>query len=163
MLKGMVWYCAVAKDEELKECAMGLLEAQWRQKRNTEKSIAALEEFGITKDELRQRGLIAPVRNETPQWIEKAIQTVCRLPWRQIVEEGDLVVVQRQLHFYRLYRATGRIERVSDGAELALDWPAVPDQFRMVLRRECDLEEEVQLRAHILMNDGVFGKYFRPR
>lgn len=60
VLKCLIWYCAVASDEESKECALWLLEAKWKQKPNTEKSLAALAEFGITKEELRARKLIKP-------------------------------------------------------------------------------------------------------
>jgi len=49
--------------------------------------------------------------------------------------DGELIVVQGQLHFYRLFRSTGRMERVSDNAVLDLNWPAIPDQFRLVLHR----------------------------
>ena len=42
VIKGFVWFCAVAKDDGLKECCLWLLDAKWRQKRNTEKVMVAL-------------------------------------------------------------------------------------------------------------------------
>src|SRR6185503_14515031 len=74
--------------------------------------------------------------------------------------EGDLIVVQGQMHFYRLFRSTGRIERVSDNAVLELNWAAIPDEFRLRLRRECDSEEQLGLRATLLMYDSIYGSYF---
>jgi hypothetical protein len=166
VLKCMIWYCAVGRDEELNECALWLLDVRWKQKRNTEKSMVALAEFGITKEELRARNLIKPpAPDPMPRWIEKMSEAVCRMPGRHIVKEanGDLMIVQGQLHFYRLFCSTRRIERVSDNAELEVNWPAVPDQFRLVLKRECDSEQQLDLCALLLMNDAVFGRYFREK
>jgi hypothetical protein len=69
--------------------------------------------------------------------------------------------VQGQLHFYRLFRSTGRIERVTDKAVLELNWSAIPDQFRLHLSAECDSEEQLGLRATMLMYDAVFPDYFK--
>jgi hypothetical protein len=55
---------------------------------------------------------------------------------------------------------TGRIERVTDNAMLDLNWPAIPDRFRVFLHRECDSAQQLDFRAHMLMHDGVFGRYF---
>jgi hypothetical protein len=74
--------------------------------------------------------------------------------------EGDLLIVQGQLHFYRISRETGRIERASDNSVLELDWHSLPDQFRLMINRECDSPHQVQMRAFLLTNDGVFAKYF---
>ena len=166
VLKCLIWYCAVAKDDELKECALWLLDVQWKQKRNTEKSMVALAEFGIGKDELRERKLIRPPQTDPmPRWIEQIRSMAARMPQCHIVADadGDLIVVQGQLHFYRVFRSTGRVERVSDGAELEVDWAGVPDAFRMVLHRECDSPRQVALRAELLMNDAVFGRFFRAK
>jgi hypothetical protein len=163
VLKCLIWYCAVAKDDELKGCALWLLDVKWKQKRNIEKSMVALGEFGITKEELRSRSLIKPPPPDPlPRLLEKMNQALCAVPARRIVSdpEGELVIVQGQLHFYRLYRSTGRIERASDNAILGLNWPAIPDQFRQVLHRECDSEQQLQLRAFLLMHDGLFARYF---
>ena len=97
--------------------------------------------------------------------MEKLRQTVFALPGPHIVQdpEGDLVIVQGQLHFYRMFRSTGRIERVSDNAGLEVNWPLVDDQFRLVLHRECDSAQQFELRAQMLMNDAVFGRYFKAK
>jgi len=163
VLKGLIWYSAVARDEELKECALWLLDVKWKQKRNTEKAMVALVEFGFSKEELRGRNLIkAKPPDPTPRLIEKMRQAVCLLPANQIQmdEDGELMVIQGQMHFYRLFRPDGRIERVTDNAELELNWPSIPDQFRMLLRRECDSQEQLERRAFMLMSDAVFGRYF---
>jgi hypothetical protein len=163
VLKCLIWYCKVAGDDELKNCALWLLDVKWKQKRNTEKSIVALAEFGVTKDELRALNLIKPpAPDPLPRWIEKMSRAVCRAPENHIVKdpESDLVIVQGQLHFYRLSQTTGRIERVSDNAEMAVNWSAIPDEFRLILRRECDTPNQFGLRARLLMNDAVFGRFF---
>jgi hypothetical protein len=67
------------------------------------------------------------------------------------------------LHFYRLFRSTGRIERVTDRAVLALNWAVIPDQLRMMLHRECDSEQQFVLRARWLVHDPIFGRYFRVK
>jgi hypothetical protein len=74
--------------------------------------------------------------------------------------EGEMIVVQGQLHFYRLFRSTGRIERVTDNAVLELKWSAIPDESRLHLRPECDSDEQLQLRATMLMYDSVYGNCF---
>jgi len=166
VLKCLIWYCAVAQDEELKACSLWLLVVKWKQKRNTEKSMVALGEFGISKEELRARNLIKPeAPGPAPQVIEKLREVLARTPANHIVSDpdGDLIIVQGQLHFYRLYRSTRTIERVTDKAGLELNWSAVPDSFRNVLRRECDSDEQLQLRAYLLMHDGIFGRYFRAQ
>jgi len=163
VIKGLIWFCAVARDEDLKECCLWLLGAKWKQKRNTEKVMVALGEFGVAKEELIARNLIKPPAPLlTSSLLEKLKKAVVLMPANhiQMDPDGDLIVVQGQLHFYRLFRSTGRMERVSDNAVLDLNWPAIPDQFRLVLHRECDSPEQLALRAHLLMQDAIFGDYF---
>jgi len=163
VIKGLVWFCVVAGDEDLKECCLWLLDAKWKQKRNTEKVMVTLGEFGITKEELIARNLIKPPPPQpAPDLIEKLQNAVARMPANHIQTdpEGDLIVVQGQLHFYRLFRSTGRMERASDNVVLDLNWPAIPDQFRLILHRECDSPEQLALRAHLLTQDSIFGSYF---
>ncbi len=163
VIKGFVWFCAVAKDEDLKECCLWLLDAKWRQKRNTEKVMVALGQFGISKDELRARGLIQPPPPPPgPRLIEKMRNAVSlRAEYHiQMDPDGELIVIQGQLHFYRLFRSTGRMERVSDSAELELNWPAIPDSLRVYLHRACDSPQQLNFRAYMLMYDSIYGRYF---
>jgi hypothetical protein len=162
VIKGLIWFCAVAKDDELTECCLWLLDAKWKQKRNTEKVMVALGQFGISKEELRARNLIkAPPPAPGPRLIEKMAKAMCLRSENHIQMDpgGELIVVQGQLHFYRLFRSTGRMERVSDNAELELNWPAIPDSIRLFLRRECDSLQQVDFRVHMLMHDSLYGKY----
>jgi len=111
-----------------------LLDAKWKQKRNTEKVMVALGEFGIAKEELIARNLIKPPPAPPTQGlIDKLRKAVALIPANhiQMDADGELIVVQGQLHFYRLFRSNGRMERVSDNAVLDLNWPAIPDQFRL--------------------------------
>jgi hypothetical protein len=164
VIKGFIWYCSVAKDDDLKECCLGLLHAKWKQKRNTEKVMVALGQFGITKEELRERGLIKPAPPAPgPRLIEKLKQAVCLRSENQIAEDGDLIVVQGQSSFYRLYKSTGRVERVSDNTELELNWEAIPDELREFLRRDSDRPARFDFRAHLLMYDLVFPNFFREK
>jgi hypothetical protein len=57
VLKGLIWICALAQDDQLKKWALWLLDVKWKQKRNTEKSMVALQQFGVTKEDLRARSL----------------------------------------------------------------------------------------------------------
>jgi len=163
VIKGFIWFCAVAQDDDLKECCLWLLDAKWRQKRNTEKVMVALGQFGISKEELLARSLIKPPPPAPgPRLIEKMKSAVSLRPENhiQIDPDGELIVIQGQLHFYRLFRSTGRMERVSDNAELELNWPAIPDSLRLFLRRECDSLQQLDFRAHMLMHDSLYGQYF---
>jgi hypothetical protein len=164
VIKGLVWFSAVAKDEDLKDCCLSLLTAKWKQKRNTEKVLVALRQFGVGKDELIARNLIKPAPDPAPRLIEKMRAAVCLIPANhiQMDPDGELIVVQGQLHFYRLFRSTGRIERVSDDAVLDVNWPAIPDQVRLFLHRACDTPQQIDFRAHLLMYDSIFGTYFTP-
>jgi hypothetical protein len=163
VLKGLLWYCAVARDDGLRDCALWLLDVRWKQKRNIEKALVALGVFGVTKEDLRARNLIKPEPPDpTPRLLERMRQAVILRPADHIQTDpdGELIVVQGQLHFYRLFRSTGRIERVTDNAVLELNWPAIPDQLRLFLRRECDSPEQLGFRAHLLAQDAVFGRCF---
>lgn len=163
VLKGLIWFSAVARDEQIKECALWLLDVKWKQKRNTEKAMVALMEFGLSKEDLYTRKLIKPhPPDPTPRLIEKMQEAMCLLPANHIHmdKDGEQIIIQGQLHFYRLFRSTGRIERVTDNAVLELNWPSIPDTFRLLLHRECDSQQQLDHRAYMLMNDAVFGCYF---
>ncbi len=111
VIKGLLWFCAVAHDDDLKECSLWLLDVKWKQKRNTEKVMVALEVFGISKDDLRARNLInPPPADPTPRLLEKMRQAQSLLPANhiQMDPDGELIVVQGQLHFYRIFRSTGK-------------------------------------------------------
>jgi len=163
VIKGLIWFCAVAKDDELKEHCLWLLDAKWKQKRNTEKVMVALGQFGISKEELRARNLIkATPADPGPRLIERMREAVLLRSENhiQMDPDGELIVILGQLHFYRMFRSTGRMERVSDNVELELNWPAIPDSIRLFLRRECDSLQQVDFRTHMLMHDSLYGKYF---
>lgn len=164
ILKGLIWYAGVSRNERAKEYALWLLDVKWKQKKNMTKSMVALEVFGVPKEELLSRNLIKEQVPSPPPRILERILEVFRAPnpRTHIVDDpdGDLIVIQGQLHFYRLFRSTGRIERVSDNAVLELNWPAIPDGFRLQLKRECDSEEQLGLRATLLMYDSIYGSYF---
>jgi len=164
VLRGLIWYAALSRDERAKESALWLLNAKWKQKRNKEKSLLALEVFGISKEELISRDLVKPLPSSSPPRIIEKVMQVLAYPTAssRIVPDpdGDLIVVQGQSHFYRLFRSTGRIERVTDNAVLELNWSVIPDQFRMRLKRECDSDEQLGLRATMLMHDSVYADYF---
>ena len=124
--------------------------------------MVALGQFGIGKDELRARNLIkTPPAEPTRRLIENMKMAVCLRGENHILmdPDGELIVIQGQLHFYRLFRSTGRMERVSDNAVLELNWPAIPDQLRVFLSRECDSPQQLDFRAHMLMHDSLYGKY----
>src|SRR5262249_51205250 len=115
--------------------------------------------------ELHERGLLRPPRvDPTPRLIER-LRAACCQPMGQVVEdpEADLIVVQGQLHFYRLFRSIRRIERVSDNQELVLNWQSLPDNMRWMLNRECDSIEQLHLRARLLMFDAIFSRYFESK
>lgn len=163
VLKGLIWYCAVAGDERLKGCALWLLDVKWRQKRNTDKSMLALTELGIPREELLTRNLIkARVPDPMPQFLEKLKTILCSSPAIRVVEDPDedLLIVQGQMHFYRIRKSTKKIERVSDNAELELNWHSLPDQFRLILDRQTDSRGQLRIWGFMLMNDGIFAQYF---
>ena len=164
LLRGLIWYGALTRDEQIKECALGLMNARWKQKRNIEKSLVALELFGVTKEELRSRKLIKPELSPAPfpQSIGNVMMARVSNTWNHIVSDpdGDLIVVQGELHFYRLFRSKLRIERVSDNAVLELDWLALPDYFRQMINRECNSYDQLRMRGLMLIHDSIFGRYF---
>ena len=164
ILKGLIWYAAVSGDARARDSSLGLLDAKWKQKRNAPKSLVALEVFGISKEELLSRGLISEVKSPPSRILERVLE-IFRAPNANthIVVDGDedLIIVQGQLHFYRLFRATGRIERVTDKATLELNWPAIPDDFRFHLKQNNNSDEQLGLRATMLMYDALFPNYFK--
>lgn len=163
VLKGLIWYCAVGEEEHLKGYALWLLDVKWRQKRNKDKSMVALMELGIPREELESRDLIQQrVADPMPNYLERLKNSFCAEPAHRIVSDSDndLLIIQGQLHFYRLCRSTGRIERASDDAVLELNWHSLPDQFRLLMDRDVDAESRLQMRAFLLMHDGVFARYF---
>jgi hypothetical protein len=164
VLKGLIWYCAVVNDEESRGIALWLFDAKWRQKRNIEKSIVALTELGITREELFSRNLLKiRVPDSMPRYMERLKEGLSAITFNRMADAPgeDLLIVQGQLHFYRISRSTGQIERASDNTILELDWHSLPDQFRLTISRECDSAHQVQMRAFLLMNDGVFAQYFK--
>ena len=166
VLKGLVWYCSLAGDQRLKGCALWLLDVKWKQKRNTEKSMVALTELGITREELLARNLIKErVPDPMPDYLEQLRSSLCANPSFRIANDPDedLLIVQGQMHFYRIRRSTGRIERATDDAALELNWHSIPDQFRLVVNREADLARRIQMQAFMLMHDGVFARYFTEK
>jgi hypothetical protein len=163
VLKCMLWYASLTRDDEVRECALWLLDVKWKQKRNTAKSMIALEVFGITKEELLARSLIKPeARSSGPSLLEKFLKAQFVHTAGRIAPdpEGGETIIQGELHFYRVNRSKRRIQRASDNAVLELDWPSVPDSMRMSLTRECDSEEQLMLRAHLLLHDSYFGRFF---
>jgi hypothetical protein len=166
VLKGLVWYCSLAGDERLKGCALWLLDVKWKQKRNTEKSMVALTELGITREELLARNLIKErVPDPMPDFLEQLRSSLYTNPSFRIANDPDedLLIIQGQMHFYRIHRSTGRIERATDDAALELNWHSIPDQFRLVMNREADLARRIQMQAFMLMHDGVFARYFTEK
>jgi len=168
--KGLVWFCAVAEDEGLKQTCLWLMDARWKQKRMGEKVMTALNPFGISNDELLARQLIAPhppplsLKEMLVRQLKKLGKTgvpLVVLPGRiEVPSTGDAIVVHGQQGSYRVFRTTGRIERVSDGAVLELDWSALPDELRVGLQREIDSPEQVSRRVEMLRYDAVYGRYF---
>lgn len=164
ILKGLIWYAALSGDERAKEASLWLLEVKWKQKRNTTKSMVALEVFGISKEELLSRNLIKEVPMQPTRILERVLEvfkypsmsTHMAVDW-----EEDLIIVQGQLHFYRVFRSTGRIERVTDNAVLELNWEKIPDETRLHLRPECDSDQQVSMRVSMLMYDSIYADHFR--
>ena len=164
MLKGLIWYAAVSLDERAKEIALWLLDVKWKQKKNMTKSMVALGALGVSKEELLSRSLISEPKSSTPRILERMME-IFKAPNvnTHIVTDqgGDLIIVQGQLHFYRLCRSSGRIERATDNAKLELNWSAIPDYARLHLRPECDSDDQLHRRAVMLMYDSIYGNYFK--
>jgi hypothetical protein len=53
------------------------------------------------------------------------------------------------------------MERVSDNADLELNWPAIPDSIRLFLRRERDSPQQLDFRVHMFMHDALYGRVLR--
>ena len=49
---------------------------------------------------------------------------------------------------------------MTDNTVLELNWPAIPDDFRIRLQRHSNSAEQLHLRATMLMYDSIYGKYF---
>ncbi|HEX6717964.1 MAG TPA: hypothetical protein VF088_12675 [Pyrinomonadaceae bacterium] len=210
VLKGLVWYVAVSGDETAKQTALWLLDVKWKQKRNTEKAMTALEVLGISKQELLKRNLIAKPSagtsspalghisesldwarnvmdafrnpNTSPPSTEKLMEDLQNLaasnPMMKQVSDNmkflmstdivvdhdeGLIVVQGQQHFYRLFFANGRIERVTDNVELEVNWEKIPDETRAMIQGRSDLAQQCHLLAGFLQHDSIFGNYFRVK
>ena len=207
VLKGLVWYVAVSGDETAKQTALWLLDVKWKQKRNMEKAMTALEVLGISNEELLKRNLIAkpkpgapdPLANlmnivslgrqfseamknptgdlaqklmedlQNPESTDPIMKKVSKAmkPWlsTDVVVDHDegLMIVQAQQHFYRLFLSNGKIERVTDNAELELNWENIPDNLREMIQSEPDLLHQCHLLAGFLRHDSIYGHYFRVK
>lgn len=207
VVKGLVWYVAVSEDETAKQTAMWLLDAKWKQKRNKEKAMTALEVLGISEQELLKRNLIEqPAAGKSPVslgqlveslgWAQQMMQKLrnpdqsreqlidelqsrentnpimkrvadSMKPWTStdalVDHDEGVIIVQGQQHFYRVFLADARIERVTDNAELELNWENLPDSTRMMFRSERGLEHQCNLLAQFLRLDSQFGNYFRVK
>jgi hypothetical protein len=205
ILKGLVWYVAVSGDETAKQTALWLLDVKWKQKRNMEKAMTALEVLGISEQELLQRQLIAKPAPALPsfdlsevinlgQKMSAALKNPDEMmamaqqlfedlqsPQTPLMEkmakdmkfwmstdvmvdhDDNVMIVQGEKNFYRLFLSNGKIERVTDNVELELDWEKLPDDIRMMLRRDDHSPEQLDLVAGFLRRDSVYGKYLRPR
>jgi hypothetical protein len=167
VLKGLVWYAGVSGDETAKEISMWLLNVKWKQKRNSDKSMVALTVFGISKEDLQARNLLATRSPAPPPPILKRLIDVFRSPntYTHMAVDDDerMIIVQGQLHFYRVFKDTCRIERVTDNREIELNWEKMPDEMRLRLHRECDSEEQIHRRAAMLMYDSLNAQYFRVK
>ena len=211
VLKGLVWYVAVSGDDTAKQTALWLLDVKWKQKRNMEKAMTALEVLGISEQELLTRNLIAKPATakslpgfgnilESLGWARKVMQTfmnprdyspdmaedliedlhnrassnpmmkqaadsINAMMSTDVVVDHDenLAIVQGEQHFYRLHLSNGKIERVTDNAELELDWEHFPDDLREMLQRQPDLPSQCHLLSGFLMHDSVYGVYFRVK
>ena len=167
VLKGLIWYAALTRDEEVKQIALWLLDVKWKQKRNAEKSMLALEALGLNKDELSARGVVAPPRppaDPMPRILAALIEVESGYAASRIADagDGDLIVVQGELHYYRLFRSSGRIERATDDRAIELDWHALPDHLRVGVGPDADSEEQLRMRAFMLAHDSLYQPYFRP-
>jgi hypothetical protein len=63
----------------------------------------------------------------------------------------------------RLFLSTGRIERVTDNAELELNWEKIPDQTRMSLDHGDYPQQRLMSLATFLMHDSSYAHYFRVK
>jgi hypothetical protein len=81
----------------------------------------------------------------------------------EVDHHDKVMIVHGEKHFYRLFLANGKIERVTDNVELELNWEKIPDSLRMTFNRDDRSPQQLNLLAGYLQRDSVFGKYFRPR
>ena len=210
VLKGLVWYVAVSGDEEAKETALWLLDVKWKQKRNVEKSMMALEVLGVTRKELMDRNLIAQpppskaaaalqnlmdirallnrvgfseaVSNpekmtevhdrlmeelsepKTPvaQHMAEAMKSMV-MPNVVMDHDEGVIMVQGEQHFYRLFLSTGKIERVTDNAELELNWEKIPDYMRARLDRDHNSPMQLHTLSHYLSRESIYRNFFRVK
>jgi len=135
--------------------------------------MTALQVFGISEEELYSRDLLkkpaSPNSRNLRQMTEKMLESILSSrrmfsnERMQMDRDESMMRVQGQQHFYRVYWATGRIERVTDNAELELNWEAVPDHMRLWLHREGDSDMQLYHRAMMLMNDTLWAPYFRVK
>jgi hypothetical protein len=211
VLKGLVWYVAVSGDETAKQTALWLLDVRWKQKRNKEKAMTALEVLGISEQELLERKLIAKPPSPGPSlpgfgnimeslgWArnmmqmfkdpdatrpspEKMMEDMQNMAasnpmMKQVADsmkfwtstdvvvdhDEDLMIVQGEKHFYRLFLTDGRIERVTDNVELELDWENIPDYVRLMIESRTDVRLRSSLLAGFLQRDSVYENYFRVK
>jgi hypothetical protein len=77
--------------------------------------------------------------------------------------DEDLMIVQGEKHFYRLFLTDGRIERVTDNVELELDWDNIPDYVRLMIESRTDVRLRSSLLAGFLQRDSVYENYFRVK
>ena len=165
VLKGLIWYASLTRDDEVRDIALWLLDVKWKQKRNVEKAMLALEVFGISKEEMHERGLVKPLATAADpmaRLMDKLLRVEYLHAPDRMAEAGDddLIIVQGQLHFYRLFRSSGRIERATDNRVIELDWHALPDSQRSMVGPLCDSEEQLRVRGLMLMNDAFYARFF---
>jgi len=77
-------------------------------------------------------------------------------------DEG-VIMVQGEQHFYRLYLSTGKIERVTDNAELELNWEQIPDYMRARLERDHNSPMQLHTLAHYLSRESIYRNFFRVK
>lgn len=165
VLKGLIWYAALTRDEEVRQIALWLLDVKWKQKRNVEKSMLALEALGLSRDDLIARGVVAPLRPATdplPRILAALLQVESGYVAGRMADTEDMILVQGELHYYRLFRSSGRIERATDDRRIELDWHALPDHLRAGVGPDADPEQQLRHQAFMLAHDSLYLPYFRP-
>jgi hypothetical protein len=76
VLKGLVLYVAVSGNETAKQTALWLLDVKWKQKRNVEKAVAALEVLGVSRQALMERNLIAKPTHDPEKALRNLAETI---------------------------------------------------------------------------------------
>ena len=210
VLKGLLWYCALARDPEVNEAGFWLLDAKWKQKRNVDKVMVSLialveampaaeawepafrlqeawgkskgqiekllqrvaAELGVSKQDLEERKLLKPAPPPATLPASVLHGAIARrissgdghlLNSERIQLDGDMAIIRGDLDYYRLFLSSGRIERASDNAVLELNCAELPEDVRAVVRPECDGQDQVAVRATLLVLDAVYGKFFVRR